>query len=154
MNARRIGGTFALVVALALVLPLTATAATPPASAYHGTWDSADVCGELIESGDVTGVWNVNLKDDGTAVVSVRIFEYGRVHAAWGGNWVKTDFEQQVVDPAVDLFSVKAAAIFGMPIDAVFTLGVNGTMTYELAGYCALVGSPGRALIFGTLRDD
>ncbi len=153
MKARQVGSGLALLLAIALVVPMTAAASTPPASVYHGTWDSASVCGEEIASGDVMGVWNINLKDDGTATVTVRIFEYGRIHAAWGGNSMKTDFVQQTVDPVVDVFQVKAAAVFGL-IDTIFTLDRQGELTYELAGYCELMGGSGRALLFGQVTDD
>lgn len=135
----------AVTVAFALALPAIAVGGTPPAMVYHGTWDPTPtpVCDGSVE---VSGVWNVNLKKDGTAEVSVRIFEHGRPHAAWGGNRFHVDFTQQLPAPANDVFEV--IADFGGYGQLIFTLAADGLLTYELTGYCEDGGS---AFLYGHL---
>jgi hypothetical protein len=118
---------------LVMSLAGAASAATPPATTYHGDWASSDICGETF---DTSGVWNVNLKNDGTASVSVRIFKEGRPHAAWGGNSFHGDWMQvSVTDPTV-VFETKLIDPFRVGSDLIFVLGKNGTMTYTITNYC------------------
>ena len=124
----------AVATVLALVVPAAALAATPPATVYHGVWDSAQVCGEHFTD---SGVWNVNLKDDGTAMVSVRIFKDGRPHAAWGGNYFHADFVmRENADPA-NVFDLAMIDPFGIGVDLTFVLAPDGELTYTLTNYCA-----------------
>lgn len=135
----------AVATALALVVPAAVMASTPPSTVYHGVWDSATVCGEQVTD---SGVWNVNLKNDGTAMVSVRIFKDGRPHAAWGGNYFHADFVMRdVIDPA-NVFDVAAIDPFGVGVDLTFVLASDGRLTYTLTNYCE---DGSAALLFGHL---
>lgn len=116
---------------LVMALAGPAAAATPPASTYHGTWSSSEVCGETFTE---SGVWNVNLKEDGTASVSARIFKEGRPHAAFGGNYFHATW-MQVTDPTV-VFTTWLDDPFGEGIDLVFVLDKEGVLTYTITNYC------------------
>jgi CubicO group peptidase (beta-lactamase class C family) len=122
-----------LVAVLALAVPAAAMAGTPPSTVYHGVWDSATVCGEQFTD---SGVWNVNMKNDGTAMVSVRIFKDGRPHAAWGGNYFHADFVAMAVGTPPTVFHVVAVDPFGAGVDLVFDLASDGRLTYALTNYC------------------
>lgn len=129
----------ALGAALLMALSLTPTAAAAsPASSYHGTWDSASVCGASFPVG---GVWNVTLKQDGSAEVTVVTFVGGKAHAVWGGNFWRMPWEQ-LTPVGGDIFAVTNAR------GLVFELTANGDLTYTLPAYC-LGGSD--AWIFGHL---
>jgi hypothetical protein len=125
-----------LAIAGALVMALsgTAIAATPQATTYHGTWGTGDVCGEVI---DDTGIWNVTLKEDGAALVSVRIFKNGRPHAAWGGNAFHATWTQLPLTALADVFNLRMADPFGAGVDLKFMLNHDGALRYELTNYCA-----------------
>jgi hypothetical protein len=135
----------AVATVLVMVVPLAAVAATPPATVYHGQWDSAAVCGETFTD---SGVWNVNLKDDGTAMVSVRIFKDGRPHAAWGGNYFHADFVMRENPDPANVFDVAALDPFGAGIDLTFVLAPDGLLTYSLTNYCE---DGSTALLYGHL---
>lgn len=118
---------------LTMFVPGATEAATPPAATYHGIWTGpGDACGERPE---MTGVWNVNLKDDGTAVVDVRIAKDGRPDAAWGGNYFHQPWVQQT--PGTNVFALSNG--FGLGIS--FVLGPDGGLTFVITDYCTLVGA-------------
>jgi hypothetical protein len=134
----------ATVLATVLVVAFSgiATASTPPATVYHGAWDGGTACGA---DHVYTGVWNVNLKADGTAEVSARIFKDGDPHAAWGGNyffqpWLRMSLEEEQV------FNLHNGFLNG----ANFVLTRDGTLAYTIVDYCTLVGeSGGDVVLYG-----
>lgn len=97
-----IARTFAVVAAttLAAIVPAAPAVAEPPAYAentmtYHGTWvggtaGSAALPGQtqctVLGEEDLEGSWNMNLKKDGTATVTMALFVNGGYYTAWGGN--------------------------------------------------------------------
>ena len=139
----------AMAIAGALVMALsgTAAAATPPAPTYHGTWQSGNVCGDILP---FSGVWNVTLKEDGTASVSARIFVMGRPHAAWGGNYVHSTWTQVPTTDPDGVFKALVDDPFGRGVDLVFELGGDGALRYSLTNYCENGAS---AMIFGRMTD-
>lgn len=139
--------TLALAGALVMALAGPAAASTPPAATYHGTWQSAYVCGEASQH---TGTWNVTLKDDGSALVSVRIFSDGRLHAAWGGKAFHAAWTQVPVTDPTGVFKLRLADPFGAGIDLVFELGTDGVLRYSLTNYCE---DGSTAVVIGRLND-
>lgn len=76
----------------ALLVGTVPAMAVPAATTYHGTWFEAKDCGALedLDTGSdvrpMTGKWRVILQPDGTAVVSIVVFDAkGVLHTAWGG---------------------------------------------------------------------
>ena len=126
-------GILAVAGLLVMALAGPAAAATPPASTYHGTWSSSVVCGETFKN---SGVWNVNLKNDGTASVGARIFKDGRPHAAWGGNAFHSTWQQVATGDTAVVFKAQLTDPFGAGIDLIFELGTNGILTYTITNYC------------------
>jgi hypothetical protein len=129
-----------------MTLAGTAAGATPPSATHHGTWDSADICGDTFIQ---TGIWNVNLKTDGTASVSTRPFLDGRLHAAWGGNafhgdWVLADAQDPVV------FLARQSDPFGAGIDLLFELRTGGVLRYSFTNDCE---DGSAAVLYGHLAD-
>lgn len=116
----------ALVLALVMALSVAPSAAAAGAAAsYHGTWDSASVCGSTFP---VSGTWNVALKPNGTAEVTVVTFVSGKVHSVWGGNFWRMPWQQ--APAGSDRFTVTNAR------GLVFDLASNGELTYTLPAYC------------------
>ncbi len=124
------GGVLALALAASTVTPVAAKAP----SVYHGTWDHASngACDGTDMS--VTGKWNVTLRNDGTATVSIVAFTgRGQLHAAWGGNALAADWIQQPVDGAG--FDLVALNVFGFTT-LTFALDEQGELRYTIDPYC------------------
>ncbi len=120
----------ATVLATVLVVAFSgiAAASTAPATTYHGTWVSGTRCDGTQPQ--YTGVWNVNLKNDGTAEVTARIAREG-FNTAWGGNYWFEPWIQAQPTPAGDVFALHNDAL-----DLDFVLSENGTLTFTMVGYC------------------
>ena len=89
MRKSLLGTALAAVALLAGAVPATAA---PAATTYHGTWYEAMDCGALEDSNTdsdvraMSGKWRVVLQPDGSAVVSIVVFDAkGVLHTAWGG---------------------------------------------------------------------
>jgi hypothetical protein len=98
-----------------------------------------------MQLGTFTGVWNVTLKQDGTASVSARIFEDGKIHAAWGGQYFGQAWQQ--ADAGGNTFVLTNDGFLMLR----FTL--DGTdVTYQLTDYCVAMGlGAGSAYVYGEL---
>lgn len=129
---------------LTILVPGATVAATPPAATYHGIWTGAgDVCGTHPEMG---GIWNVNLRNDGTAAVDVRISADGRPDAAWGGNYFHQAWVQGM--SGADVFALANGYGYGMSL----ALAPDGALTFVIKDFCVLVGAgPGDLTIHGQL---
>lgn len=131
-----------LVPIAALFVAMPASAGSPSGHSYHGTFSSTEVC---APTAPIEGTWNVTLRNDGTAVVDVTVFEYDAtagkyvLHAVWGGYAFRSWFT--VDTSSADGFSVTHE--WGLN----FTLA-NGNLTYTIPGYCE---NGDAAVLHGTL---